>query len=467
VLFARTAELVTLPSAPTNFRAGRVTSGNIFLEWDLPLDLGGVNDVIGYIVYQALSATTNSTYFTVYDGQDSPSRSVMLRGFGRHTVYGFAVVAINSASYCVNTNLQAKTGMLTVTTLSFSKLTPPQYLNAVSKTGGSIVIGWSPPDDLAGAPLNGYTVNRFDKQTNQSALLTASVIWSGNPSFEEYGLVQSTEYCYTVTAVNADGPSEASDILCVVTSSITPPTGVRDLQANSTSGGNIGLSWSLPLDTGGEGIIYYHVVRTAWDGSTSSSFVTTASFVDSDGLSASRHYIYRVIAYNSVWAGQSAYLGVTSGGPTNPQPPTVQAVTSFGGKLTVSWIADPDTGGMPIINYNIRLFTADKTGVVEASSTNDTIFTFWGLGANTNYYIALSAINAVGESTSVEHLTATEAPDLPSQPPQPIASDIRGGSMTITVSEPAYDGGEIITMVLYRGERLVFTLLFVPQRRTQ
>lgn len=462
----RTDEMTTVPSAPTNFRAAKVTSGNIYLEWDLPLDLGGVSDVVGYIVYQAFDVSTDPSYFTVYDGQDSPLRSVVFRGFERNSVYGFAVMALNSASYCVSTDSRAKMEMLTVVMLSYSKLAAPQHPNVVSKTGGSMTIGWSAPDDLAGVPLYGYTVSRVEKQTNQSTLLTASMIWSGNPSFTDYGLKETTEYCYTITAVNQDGPSDPSEVLCESTSSATPPSSVHNFQVVTTGGGSIQLSWDLPLDTGGQDIIYYQVVRTTWGGATPtpSSFVTTTSFRDINGLSVATWYTYQVIAYNSIWTGQSAYLATITGDPTIPQAPIIQDVIPFGGKIQVFWLADPDTGGTTISSFTIRLLSADRSGTVEVGSTVDTNFTFSGLSANTLYYVVLTVTNMIGESAAAEHLTATGAPDLPSQPPQPIPSDVRGWSVSLTVEDPAYYGGENITMELYQGTRLVYT--FATGERT-
>lgn len=120
-----------------------VTAGNIRLEWDVPADLGGASGVIGYIVYQKYDVL-GDTYFTLYDGQDSTDRSVTARGLTRNSSYSFAVVAVNSASFCVDPVSYNLSPFRQVMTLSSSPLAPPGQPYLVSRTGGRITIGWGP-----------------------------------------------------------------------------------------------------------------------------------------------------------------------------------------------------------------------------------------------------------------------------------------------------------------------------------
>jgi Fibronectin type III domain/Calx-beta domain len=69
------------------------------------------------------------------------------------------------------------------------------------------------------------------------------------------------------------------------------------------------------------------------------------------------------------------------------------------------------------------------------------------------------AINDAGESEPIESLVSTGPPDLPSAPPAPEVADIRGGSVTISVQLPQYNGGDAITMVLYQGFKVEYTFL--------
>lgn len=456
---AQTSEEVTIPSAPTNFRVSAVTSGNIELLWDRPLDLGGVNEVIGYIVYQAYEASPNSSMFVVYNGQNSPIRSTSLRGFKRNSVYEFEIIALNSASFCVATENRVKSQRLSVETLVYSKLSPPQSPNVRSATGGAIEVAWSPPDDLAGVPLYGYYVSHIDKQTNQSTYLTNYMLSDGTLSFTHYQLRESSEYCYAVTAWNQDGPSDLSETLCASTASVSTPSAVSNLIPSGTSGGQINISWESPLDTGGLDIVYYEIVRTELWGqmSTFSTIVMETKLIDSRGLRSDSGYLYRVLAFNSVYRGESAYVSVWTGAPALPKSPAITVATPFGGMIELYWQPNEDTGGLDITSYTISLWHSDMNSQIEERLLNDTTATFEHLLADTIYYITISASNSLGSSPSVGHMVATGSPDLPGIPPAPTALNILGGSVVVVVENPDYNGGTDITLILYQGTQEAYT----------
>ncbi|KAJ0393924.1 hypothetical protein ATCC90586_008639 [Pythium insidiosum] len=448
----RTAVTLNVPSAPLNFRVTSLTAGLISLAWDLPLDLGGVADVLGYTVFQQVDAFPPS-FFTVYDGQDSTDRVVTLRGLTKATSYSFSVVALNAATFCVNPDAQQKSPLLTVSTLAYSRLTPPGAPFLLSHSGGSIRLGWSPPDDLAGVPLLGYLVELLLGPESRS--LTPDLLPPSSTSFVHFGLLEQTEYRYAVTAVNQDGPSERSNATTLMTSFASVPSAIQQLRVTESAGGRITLAWDPPLDTGGRAIAYYLVAR---QGRSDPFIVERAPFTDVYGLTASSPYRYDIRPFNGLYRGGVATLVASTTEPSAPAAPVIRAVVPFGGRIEAEWASAEDTGGVPVRAFRVALRTASDNVTVGLYEGNGTRWSFVGLTANTQFELVASSVNEAGESDEVTLDVSTGPPDIPSAPPAPIADDVRGGRLTIRVELPVYVGGESVTLLLYQGSTLVRTV---------
>uniref|UniRef100_K3W7T2 Fibronectin type-III domain-containing protein n=1 Tax=Globisporangium ultimum (strain ATCC 200006 / CBS 805.95 / DAOM BR144) TaxID=431595 RepID=K3W7T2_GLOUD len=448
---------VDLPSVPTNFSAAKITAGMIALQWDLPLDLGGVSDALGYVVFQHRDYYVSLEKFTVYDGQDSPVRTTTVKGLARATTYAFSIVAINAASFCVNPDAQVISKPLVLPTLSYSQLDPPASVFPVSRTGGSLTIGWTAPDDLAGVPVFGYLVERITatgEGETYAEMLTTTILAAATYRYTHFGLSETTSYSYAVTAVNQDGPSARSSALSASTAACSVPGQVQNIVVTESSGGRVVLVWDIPLDTGGRAIAYYEITRSSHLG----TFVTTATtFDDYHGLLAMSSYVYDIRAFNGLYMGPSNSIYVSTADATLPQSPRFRSVTTFGGRFEVAWQPSENTGGAPVLEYVITLSDQYRTAVLEEhhASGTETSYTFTHLQANTLYYLTGKMLTYVGESETMEYAQSTGPPDLPGAPPPPIASDIRGGSMVITVANPNYDGGDSVSLALYNKTTLI------------
>ncbi|KAL3673999.1 hypothetical protein V7S43_001684 [Phytophthora oleae] len=436
----QTTSAVDLPSSPLNLRATIVTAGNIKLEWDIPADLGGASDVVGYIVYQKITVS-GAAYFTLYDGQDSKERSFVARGLMRESSYAFAVVALNDASFCVDPSLYNLSSFLEVTTLSSSRVSPARDLFIVYRTGGSITLGWKDPYDLAGLPLLKYLVELV-VHTNDYELL-ADTLSSGQTNYSHYGLSGSTNYSYVVTAVNEDGPSIRSAVFTATTTNVSIPGSVQNVNYVNASGGSITLIWDPPQDTGGRLIERYEISRQG-----RSFYSTTTAFEDHFSLSVNTGYTYTVSAFNGYYRGYAASGWALTGDPSLPDPPQMNAFP-FGGRLEVSWAKPENTGGIPISQYLIILFNSDGSTTIDSTTTSTLNYTFWGLLARTHYRLTGKSFNDFGDSALMKYDVTTGPPDAPSAPPQPTANNIQGGRVDIHAERTKYTGGEPVTLILY------------------
>lgn len=420
----------------------------------MPLDLGGAADVFGYQVFQRIDRFSTE-FFTVYDGQDSIARSTVVKELVRNSVYAFTIVALTAASVCVDRDAQALSQVLEVSTLPSSILAGPASVFVISRTGGSLTIGWTPPEDLAGAPLLGYQVVLVSQDDGSTTLLSDLPV--ATSSFTHYGLTETTSYMYVAYARNEDGLGNPSAALTATTGPGSKPSAVQNIRTLETTGGKIVLTWDIPLDTGGRAITYYEVSRS---GRASDFTPRTEVFEDFYKLFASTSYAYEVRASNDLFVGLDGYFQTQTTEATKPQPLLVKSVVAFGGKFEVSWQVPEDIGGASDFEFLIVLQDQNRTTLEVSNQSADTNYTFSGLKAYSQFYLVGKTITDAGESDPIEYAVRTTEPDEPSAPPQPIVTDIRGGSAVVTVTNPEYDGGESVTLALYNGTKLVHSFAF-------
>lgn len=91
---------------------------------------------------------------------------------------------------------------------SIEKPDPPIQVEAHSPTSKSITVTWKAPDYDGGCPIQGYVVEKIEKDGNSYEKVTTSLV----PGFSYVvtGLKEETEYQFRVRAENAAGVSEPS-----------------------------------------------------------------------------------------------------------------------------------------------------------------------------------------------------------------------------------------------------------------
>jgi len=144
---------------------------------------------------------------------------------------------------------------------------PPGAPTSVSASplDGSARVTWSEPTRNGGAPISGYTATASPGGQSCTSTVTSCTVT---------GLMNGTEYTFTVTAANIAGTSAASTPSAAVTpeARVTPPGAVTALKASPLKGG-LRVAWSPPMDTGGAvAITYrYRVGRGPWTATASTA----------------------------------------------------------------------------------------------------------------------------------------------------------------------------------------------------
>ena len=259
---------------------------------------------------------------------------------------------------------------------------------------GSALVSWRAPEGWVGDPIASYRVNASPG--------SATCTWSSGPSSCQVdGLTNGVAYSFSVTSVGAAGDIDFANSI----SSVTPraaPTAPREVTA-LPGGGEAGLSWSAPTDSGGSAITDYVISFSSDSGAVWTIFtddVSTDPTATVSGLNPSTPYIFRVAAVNSSDTGpnSTSTTSITTFalGPDLALAPLARTADGFTFQLSLA-------GSGTIADYSIT-----ATSNVNGSTVvrDGTTFTVKGLNPGAVSGVSLSAARS-GYATSRASITGT------------------------------------------------------------
>ena len=193
---------------------------------------------------------------------------------------------------------------------------PPRNLGA-TPGNAQVSLQWTAPADDGGSPITKYSVYRGATSGSLALLTELSVTLS----YLDSAVTNGQTYYYAVTATNAIGESERSNVAQATPSIlITLPTvTITSPSNNSRNQGSAQLVWTG--SDSGSGIAYYEVQldSQAW---INKSMATTHSF---SSLSAGAHQL-KVRAWSNAGQSRTAWVTVTS----DLSPPAALTFTPMG-----------------------------------------------------------------------------------------------------------------------------------------
>nr|XP_034332878.1 twitchin isoform X27 [Crassostrea gigas] len=176
-----------------------VTKDQATLKWKEPKDNGG-NPVSGYRVEK--KDTQKGRWEPVKDNIKGSEFTVPKLTEGRDYHFRVAALNDNGESEFLETDspVTAKN--------PFDEPFPPSMPKCIEQDRDHIIIGWEPPENDGGNPVQGYIVERKEPKSNRWTPINRGLV--KDCEFEDEKVTEGKEYEYRVLAVNEAGNSEPS-----------------------------------------------------------------------------------------------------------------------------------------------------------------------------------------------------------------------------------------------------------------
>ncbi len=410
----------------------------------LRFDVSGVSGSVTGVTLKVFATSNLSAGFEVHALSDdswgestitsanAPAAGALLQTSGAATANGYVTVMLPASAVSGNGHVDFVLVGRSTTALALASresANPPQLVVTSSGGGGGDVTPPSVPTGVNGAPVGssevdlswsastdnvggsgvaGYNVYRDGSKVNVGLV--------SSTNYADTGLSPSTQYGYTVSAVDNQGNESArsSPVKQVTTGSggggdVTPPSVPTGVNGAPVGSSEVDLSWSASTDNvGGSGVAGYNVYR---DGSkVNVGLVSSTNYADT-GLSPSTQYGYTVSAVDN------------QGNESARSSPVKQVTTGSGGGGggggTFGPIADSYVdGNSPSTNFgsNVKLrvdasptvnsyLRFDVSGV-SGSVTGVTLKVFATSNLSAGFEVHALSDDSWGEST----ITSANAP---------------------------------------------------------
>ena len=410
-----TATPFTVPNAPSISLAVAGNASAIVAV--APPVFDGGSSVTGYTVTANPGGKTCKVVL--------PALSCTVSGLTNGTSYTLTAVATNAAG-------SSAASAASDAVIPSTQVALPGAPSAVSATAGnaSAVVSWTAPDDQGGtAVVATYTAK---SSSGKSCTVTAP-----STSCNVVGLTNGTPVTFTVTASNAKGVGPASGASTAVTP-VTVPS-APDAPKVLSGEGQLTVYWSPPASDGGAPVLYYVVIASLTDGSSSICVVAKTS-CSVTGLVNGDTYAVTVAASNVAGSGPASTA--TNGTPvTVPGAPASVTYQTAPRSVLVAWSAPASNGGTPITGYDAEAKLSDgSTAGRCAASASSTSCTIGGLTNGTSYDLSVVASNRIGGGDAA--FAASKATPLAAPAAPTGAAAVAGdGEIAASWTLPADVGG--------------------------
>ena len=362
-------------------------------------------------------------------GTDSNAGSTELShtvtGLTNGTAYTFSVQAANVAG----------TGPASASSNNVTPLTAPGAPMNVTAAAGNVLadVTFSPPASNGGRAITGYTV------TSNPPGGTDSNAGSTKLSHTVTGLTNGTAYTFSVQAANVAGTGPVS----ASSNSVTPLTVPGAPMNVAATAGNVlaNVTFSPPASNGGSAITGYTVTSNPPGGTDSNAGSTELSHTIA-GLTNGTAYTFSVEAANVAGTGPASAASQKVMPFTVPRAPTSVTAISGIALAKVTFSPPASDGGSAITGYTVTSNPPGGTDI-NAGST-ELSHTISGLATGRDYTFTVQAANIAGTGPASATSDEVRLQAVPGAPTNVIAK-LDEGSVVVTFSPPALDGGSHTT----------------------
>ena len=353
----------------------------------------------------------------------------------------FVITGLTGSSYPIWLVTTSYVGDSYYTEYNALLYNPPSAPTVASVTPGNqqAVMSVSTSNNGGGA-ITGYKYALAPSGPFTSFAVSTAGGATGTTMYTMTGLLNGTTYSVYVKSTNGAGDSPATTFGPFTLGKTAPQVPV----ITSVVAGNesMTVNFTAPYN-GGDALTGYKYILndSVADASAVTIAVVSNSFVIS-GLTNGTAYTVKMSAVNTM--GTSAYSTVSSSvvPKTVPGAPTVTSVTPGNQQVVVEYTVSESTGGAEITQYNYRL----NGGSAVALDGSGSPFTISGLTNGTSYTVAMTAVNAAGESAPS---VSSEAFVPSTTPSTPVIQSITAGNESVSVGFTVDNGGSALTSLEY------------------
>ncbi|MGZ4169790.1 MAG: N,N-dimethylformamidase beta subunit family domain-containing protein [Solirubrobacteraceae bacterium] len=200
------AQAPLAPGAPT----GVPGDAQVALDWTAPGSDGG-SAITGYRITPYLTGVPQTATLT-----GSTSTHAAVTGLTNESTYTFTVAAINGVGTGADS---ASSAPLKPTNVPPSAPAAPSGVSGTAGDG-AVALTWTAPTSDGGAPVTGYRITPYVAGNPQAPILTGSTA----TSFTAIGLVNGTDYTFSVAAINGVGTGVESPTSGTITPRLAGPS---------------------------------------------------------------------------------------------------------------------------------------------------------------------------------------------------------------------------------------------------
>jgi WD40 repeat protein len=332
-------------------------------------------------------------------------------------------------------------------------------LRITERTGSAVTLAWTAPGNNRNVgQARQYEIRYADFPITEATWASATLV-PNPPAPESSGTLQTftlqnipidaAEFIGMKAIDNSGNASELSNVVEISSSDQTPPAAVSDLKLEQVGKDWVQVSWTAPGDDGQQGTASAYVLRYGGNLRVVKTWTTainvpevpvpspagTRETARITGLSDNTTYYIglRVLDEQGNSSELSNILRVKTLGHSAPEAVTdlvIEEIRPDG--VTLNWTAPQDHGeDTPTVSsYDIRYAPTEITEDSWASAAKLPapvtpsppgtleVVTVTGVPRDTDYYLALKSVDAVGNMSSLSNVV--HVPQMDTVPPDPI-----------------------------------------------
>jgi hypothetical protein len=318
----------------------------------------------------------------------------------------------------------------------------PSNLSLTSRNRTTLKIAWE-----CGNPVTGFEI-RSRKSGGGLVGEDWIVQESSEPNCKISKLAAGVEYEVSCRACNVHGKSEWTAATVFTTAPSVPSA--PEIRYESKPGTYV-IEWDEPAHNGSE--ISQYLLEEDNTASKGKGFHTVYGgiekvYVVHNPPETGKPLRYRVRADNAEGCGIFSKIIEFLPQSAVPPAPTGLSAVPTATSIALTWKSSRIPKGPPVNNYVVqqRLSSSPSSELLDCRTVDSNTFqvVFEKLTVNTAFEFKVFASNASGMSEGTLIATRTTC-DVPGRPSAPVVTDLSATSVSLSVTNPSYNGGSDIS----------------------